>query len=158
MATLAYDAAATLSHETADEPVAPGAATGGVRHLLRIEGAVALAAALVAYRMTGWPWWLFGALFLLPDVLMLGYLAGRTFGAALYNAGHTYIAPAALGLAGWGLGAPALFGPALIWAAPLGFDRLLGYGLKYGTAFGATHLGWRGRPRSTGIQLPGSRA
>ena len=42
---------------------------------------------------------------------------------------------------------PALFTPALIWAAHIGFDRLMGYGLKYETAFGATHLGWRGKRR-----------
>jgi hypothetical protein len=28
--------------------------------------------------------------------------------------------------------------------AHVGFDRLLGYGLKYGTSFGDTHLGRRG--------------
>jgi hypothetical protein len=105
---------------------------------------------VVAYRLTGATWWLFGGLFLLPDVSMLGYLANRTLGAALYNAGHTYIAPAALGLVGWGLGLPALFGPALIWAAHIGFDRVMGYGLKYRTAFGATHLGWRGKRRGAG--------
>lgn len=30
---------------------------------------------------------------------------------------------------------------ALIWTAHIGFDRALGYGLKYATAFGETHLG-----------------
>jgi hypothetical protein len=34
-------------------------------------------------------------------------------------------------------------GVAAIWAAHVGFDRLLGYGLKYGTSFGDTHLGRR---------------
>ena len=34
---------------------------------------------------------------------------------------------------------------ALIWAAHIGFDRLLGYGLKYGAGFGFTHLGRIGR-------------
>jgi len=150
MVTLADDAATTLAYTAATDPLALGAATGRVRHLLRIEGAVALAASVVAYRATGWTWWLFGGLFLLPDVSMVGYLANTTVGAALYNAGHTYIAPAALGLAGWGLGIPALFGPALIWAAHIGFDRLMGYGLKYGTAFGATHLGWRGKRGAAG--------
>jgi hypothetical protein len=145
MAMLADDAAATPTHKTTDDLHAFGAATGGVNHLLRIEGAVALAASVVAYRVTGGTWWLFVGLFLLPDVSMLGYLANRTFGAALYNAGHTYTAPAVLGLAGWGLGIPALFGPGLVWAAHIGFDRFMGYGLKYGTAFGATHLGWRGK-------------
>jgi hypothetical protein len=30
---------------------------------------------------------------------------------------------------------------ALIWVAHIGFDRALGYGLKYATAFKHTHLG-----------------
>jgi hypothetical protein len=34
---------------------------------------------------------------------------------------------------------------ALIWVAHIGFDRLLGYGLKYASAFGHTHLGARGQ-------------
>ena len=31
--------------------------------------------------------------------------------------------------------------PGLVWIAHIGFDRLLGHGLKYGSGFGATHLG-----------------
>jgi hypothetical protein len=30
---------------------------------------------------------------------------------------------------------------ALIWCAHIGFDRTLGYGLKYAEGFGYTHLG-----------------
>jgi hypothetical protein len=33
----------------------------------------------------------------------------------------------------------------LIWLAHIGADRGLGYGLKYATAFGDTHLGYIGR-------------
>jgi hypothetical protein len=34
---------------------------------------------------------------------------------------------------------------ALIGLAHVGFDRALGYGLKYATGFGDTHLGRKGR-------------
>jgi hypothetical protein len=34
----------------------------------------------------------------------------------------------------------------LVWAAHIGFDRGLGYGLKYPSAFGDTHLGRIGKP------------
>ena len=34
---------------------------------------------------------------------------------------------------------------ALIWAAHVGFNRTLGYGLKYASAFGHTHLGLVGK-------------
>ena len=33
----------------------------------------------------------------------------------------------------------------LIWIAHVGFDRALGYGLKYASGFGDTHLGRIGR-------------
>jgi len=39
---------------------------------------------------------------------------------------------------------PAFLGLAAVWAAHIGFDRMLGYGLKDTTVFGDTHLG-RGR-------------
>lgn len=128
-----------------DRGPAIGATRAGVSALLRIEGAVVLVAAVVAYAGQGAGWVLFAALFLLPDVSMLGYLIGRRLGAALYNAGHTYLAPAALAALAWSQQLPELLGPALIWAAHIGFDRLMGYGLKYGTGFGDTHLGRRGR-------------
>ena len=39
-------------------------------------------------------------------------------------------------------------GLALIWAAHIGFDRALGYGLKYPSGFGDTHLGRIGGKRA----------
>jgi len=46
---------------------------------------------------------------------------------------------------GWLAGGEMWWSLALIWSAHIGFDRLLGYGLKYPSAFGPTHLGWKGR-------------
>ena len=40
---------------------------------------------------------------------------------------------------------PALACAGIIWGAHVGFDRALGYGLKYSTGFGFTHLGLIGR-------------
>jgi len=121
---------------------------GAVRSALRAEGALALAASAYAYHLAGLGWGTFALLFLLPDVSMLGYLANRRFGAVCYNIGHSYLTPAAAGTvmlaAGWTAWAPLV----LIWFAHIGFDRLMGYGLKYPQAFGATHLGWRGKPAS----------
>jgi len=34
----------------------------------------------------------------------------------------------------------------MIWLAHIGFDRALGYGLKYASGFGFTHLGRIGKP------------
>lgn len=126
-----------------------GAATGSPLALLRVEGAALFAAAVAGYAQTGAGWGLFAALILSPDVAMLGYLAGPRIGAALYNAAHTTLAPILLGALAWATGMPLVVALALIWAAHVGMDRMMGYGLKYPTAFGDTHLGRKGRaPRA----------
>jgi hypothetical protein len=111
------------------------------RNLLRLEGLAALGAAVILYRAGGGSWEKFLLLFLLPDLLMAGYIWGNEIGAGLYNAGHTYAAPLLLWLVArcWHESAPIPL--VLIWVAHIGFDRVLGYGLKYGTGFKDTHLG-----------------
>lgn len=121
--------------------------TSSVLLLLRLEGLAAALVTLAAYAHTGASWWLFAALWLLPDLSMLGYLAGPCWGARCYNAIHSYVAPAALGLSAYLLHAHALLPVALIWANHIGVDRLLGYGLKYADGFAWTHLGRIGRSR-----------
>ena len=121
-----------------------GAATGPVRLWLRAEGVALLAAATALYAMADGNWWLFALLFLAPDLAMLGYLRSARIGAVLYNAAHSTLGP--LALAGLGVSTiPEALPPALIWLAHIGFDRALGYGLKYGSGFGDTHLGRIGR-------------
>lgn len=123
----------------AANPTSPAVA-GGVRLTLRAEGLAILAAAVALFGHAGYSGGLFAALFLVPDLSLLGYLAGPRAGAVIYNAAHSLLGPLSLGIAAV-LAAPAALPYALIWAAHVGFDRALGYGLKYGTAFGHTHLG-----------------
>jgi hypothetical protein len=101
----------------------------GPKLLLHLEGLSVLVAACWAYQADGFAWWKFGVLFLAPDLAMIGYALGTRIGAAAYNAAHTYV------------GLPSILPICLIWVAHLGFDRLLGYGLKYPDAFKDTHLG-----------------
>ncbi len=117
-----------------------------VTTILRLEAGLALAGAVLAYRAIGGSWVLFAALFLVPDLGMLGYLRGRGTGAALYNATHTMLAPGLLAAAGALAGAPICIQLALIWASHIAFDRALGFGLKYTAGFGVTHLGHRDVP------------
>ena len=112
-----------------------------VRILLRGEGLAIAAVAAVLYARTGASWWLFAALWLVPDLSMLGYLASPCRGARVYNAFHTYIVPITLGLLAWLLHARGLVPFALIWINHIGVDRTLSYGLKYSTGFTWTHLG-----------------
>ncbi len=118
-----------------------GAVRSGPLVLLRLEGAAMLGVLLAAYASSGHSWWLFAALFLVPDLSMLAYLADARTGAAAYNAVHSTIGPVLLGAAGLLLGASLLPWLAAIWAAHIGFDRMLGYGLKYASGFKDTHLG-----------------
>jgi len=118
--------------------------TGSIPLLLRAEALLELTLAVSAYHHLQGTWLLFAVLFLVPDVSMIGYLVNPRVGAHVYNLGHTYIAPSLLALAGFALAIPLPVSLALIWAAHIGFDRSLGYGLKYPAAFGATHLGWKG--------------
>ena len=128
-----------------DGDVQPGFVNGGPRALLRLEGLVLLAAALAAYQHFGIGWKWFAILFLAPDLSFLFFVFGPRVGAIAYNAAHSTIGPIAALAAGYFALAPLLPGLGLIWLAHVGFDRALGYGLKYGTAFGDTHLGRIGR-------------
>ncbi len=118
------------------------ALAGPINLLLRAEGAAMLAAASVAYAQTGAHWGWFAGLFLAPDLMMLGYLHNTRTGAAVYNLGHTCLLPAALLAASLLFGWSATVAVALIWVAHIGFDRMLGYGLKYATGFKHSHLKW----------------
>jgi len=126
------------------ETIAP-AVTGTPRVLLRLEGACVLIIAIVLYSRLAESWWLFAILFLAPDLSFLGYLAGPRLGAIAYNLLHTITGPILLALAGLFVPYEPAVAVALIWLAHCGFDRALGYGLKYEAGFGFTHLGRIGR-------------
>lgn len=123
----------------------PGFVTGDVGIALRLEGFAAFAAAMVVYARSDFSWLSFAILFLTPDVAMLAYFAGHRVGALSYNLAHTYVLALALTFAGFFGGVPFAAAGGLIWIAHIGFDRALGYGLKYPTAFGDTHLSHVGR-------------
>jgi hypothetical protein len=125
-------------------------ATGGVRALLRAEGLVLLGLSVAFYAGTGASWERFALLFLAPDLSFAFFLFGTRAGAFAYNAAHSTIGP--LLLAALSRFAPQfalLFPFALIWLAHVGFDRALGYGLKYASGFSDTHLGHIGRVRKS---------
>jgi len=138
----------TASQETSQRTT--GAVSGGLRTLLRLEGLTLFAAMTLLYALWGGSWWIYFVLFLAPDLGFLGYLAGPKVGAIVYNAAHSYMVPMALMTAGFGFAPPLLLSIAMIWLAQIGFDRALGYGLKYAAGFGFTHLGRIGRDARTG--------
>jgi hypothetical protein len=108
--------------------------------LLRAEGVAVAIAAIALYFHAGYPWWLFLALILAPDLSMVGYVAGPATGAATYDAAHTYALPVVLAAIGVVADADVAVQVGLIWLAHIGVDRAIGYGLKYPTGFKDTHL------------------
>jgi len=110
------------------------------RRLLHLEGLGVLGAALVLYFEAYYGWLPLVILFLAPDLSMLGYLGGPAVGAFSYDLVHTYALPLGLGIVGVLGDSGTAVQLALIWAAHIGLDRPLGYGLKYPTAFKDTHL------------------
>ncbi|HUC86790.1 MAG TPA: DUF4260 domain-containing protein [Candidatus Saccharimonadales bacterium] len=107
----------------------------------RVEAALLFVAMTALYLILHGNTWLFVLLFFSFDLSILGYLAGPRVGAVVYNIFHSFTLPllcAALGLLSnqlvW------LDSLAMIWLAHIGFDRMLGFGLKYPDRFGHTHL------------------
>src|SRR5437868_2992812 len=126
-------------------PQPAGAVVGGPRFWLRVEGLGAFVAGAVAFNLLGGNPFVFIVALLLVDVSMVGYLRGPAVGATIYNLAHNWFtAIAVLGI-GYGTGTPGLLLAGCVLVAHVGGDRLAGYGLKYPTSFGDTHLGWIGR-------------
>ena len=111
-----------------------------VRVALRLEGAALAVSALALYFDQGYSWLALVLLWLAPDLAMLGYLGGNRAGAIAYDVAHFEGWPLALGVAGVLAGSGLAIQLALIWLSHVGIDRLVGYGLKYPTAFKDTHL------------------
>jgi Domain of unknown function (DUF4260) len=124
------------------EPDSP-AVIAQPRGWLRLESAAALGVAVTLYAIAGYSWILFAAIFFVPDISFAGYLASSKIGAWCYNIAHTNAIPLALAITLHFLGESTAI--PLIWIAHIGFDRVLGYGLKYPTGFGYTHLGRLGK-------------
>jgi hypothetical protein len=113
--------------------------------LLRLEGLAVGVISAVLYARSGASWWLFAALWLAPDLSILGYFAGPCRGSRIYNAAHTYTIPVTLAVCALLFHANAVLPLAVIWVNHIGVDRMMGYGLKFSNGFDWTHLGVRKR-------------
>lgn len=117
-----------------------------LKGMLRLEAATILTLSSLAYFQYTPDWKMFALLFLLPDLALLGYLVNNKTGAVLYNLTHSLIGPAlCLGISWIIANSEMGITIGLIWTAHVGFDRTLGYGLKYSSGFKHTHLGIIGR-------------
>jgi multisubunit Na+/H+ antiporter MnhB subunit len=111
-----------------------------MRYTLRTEGLFVFISSLAAYDHLGYSWTIFFIYFLAPDLSFLGYLFNSKAGTISYNIAHSYLLPLFLLTLGLILEHDSLIF-VLIWLSHIGFDRSLGYGLKYSSGFKDTHLG-----------------
>jgi hypothetical protein len=122
------------------------------RRWLQLEGLAVFVAGGVAFgRLGGDYLWLLPAL-LLPDLAIAGYLAGPRIGALVYNLVHNWGLGLAVAAAGLVLSITPLALAGAVLIAHTGMDRSVGYGLKFASGFGDTHLGRIGK--SARVALP----
>ena len=115
-----------------------------MKHILALEelAQFALGLAGLYYQPFQLAWWLWIILFLSPDISMLGYLVNARTGAFSYNLFHHKGVAILLTGAGYFGSFHGLMLTGILFFAHSSFDRIMGYGLKYGDDFKHTHLGW----------------
>lgn len=118
-----------------------------VRAWLRLEALIVFVGGVLVWIALNGGWLKFAMGFLIPDLALLAYLIGPRAGAALYNISHSYLIPAALAIVGASLDQTPLLLAGSLWTSHIGFDRMLGLGLKYPSGFADTHLGQLKGPR-----------
>lgn len=107
----------------------------------KLESAAILIALLAVYYELDFSWFWFVLLILMPDIFMVGYLKNPKVGAVVYNIGHSYFVPIALWFLSHHIESLFWIALAIIWAAHIAADRMLGFGLKLPEGFKHTHMG-----------------
>ena len=125
-----------------------------MKNLIKLEEAVMflLSIVLISRLPYAWYWWL--VWILAPDLSLIAYLGGNRVGAIGYNLVHHKAVAIALYAAGLFTHHPALEFAGLILFGHSSMDRGMGYGLKYFSGFGDTHLGKIGKAAQTGQTNP----
>jgi len=113
-----------------------------MNNLLKLEEITLFIASIFLFNLTDFAWWWFLVLLLLPDIGMLGYLAGTKVGAITYNIFHHRALAVLVLVLGWHMNMPWLELAGIILFAHIAMDRVFGYGLKFTDSFHHTHLGW----------------
>ncbi|HYG03824.1 MAG TPA: DUF4260 domain-containing protein [Chryseosolibacter sp.] len=112
-----------------------------MKNILKMEEALMLALAVYLNSFLPYEAWIYWALFLTPDIGMIGYVLNPRVGAATYNIFHHKGIAIAIFLVGALLTNNVLQLAGLVLFGHSSFDRMLGYGLKSGEGFQFTHLG-----------------
>ncbi|MCT4622577.1 MAG: DUF4260 domain-containing protein [Schleiferiaceae bacterium] len=113
-----------------------------MKSVLKIEELLMFAFSIAMFNTLNYPWWYYWAFLLLPDLSMLGYLAGNKVGAWSYNLAHHKGVAIGFWIVGFQLSNEALLFIGILLFGHSSLDRVFGYGLKFTDDFKHTHLGW----------------
>lgn len=116
-----------------------------MKNLIRFEELALFALAIYLNSFLPFPRWLFWALFLAPDIGMLGYLINPKVGSLTYNLLHHKGVAILFYFTGYFLAIHELTFVGVLLLGHSSFDRIFGYGLKYADQFAHTHLGMIGK-------------
>ena len=113
--------------------------------ILKWEEMAMFVLGIYLFSLLPYPWWLFLALILVPDIGMLGYLNNDRIGAIAYNIFHHKGIAITIYLLGIYLSLPLCQLAGIVLFSHSSLDRIFGYGLKYDEGFKFTHLGEIGK-------------
>lgn len=116
-----------------------------MKRVIQLEEAAMFLLTIYLFSRLSFAWWWYPALILVPDLSMLGYLAGNKAGAIAYNFVHHKAIAIAVYAAGLYWQNEVLQLAGLILFGHSSMDRMSGYGLKTYEGFKFTHLGQIGK-------------
>ena len=116
-----------------------------MNNLIKLEEAALFILSIYLFSLLDYTWWWFPVLLLVPDLSILGYLAGNKAGAYIYNLFHHRALAIAVYLLGIYMESQAVQLAGVILFSHASMDRMFGYGLKYEKGFKFTHLGEIGK-------------
>ncbi|MDR1876109.1 MAG: DUF4260 domain-containing protein [Flavobacteriaceae bacterium] len=112
-----------------------------MKFVLKAEESAMFLFGIYLFYLSGYDWWWFPALILLPDLSMTGYIFNNKTGAILYNFFHHKGIAVIFYLIGIYFQLSWLELTGIILFSHSSMDRIFGYGLKYNKGFNHTHLG-----------------
>ena len=114
-----------------------------MKKLIRAEAIVPflISVLLISRLPLQFAWWIWIAIFLAPDLSMLGYLINNKAGAFTYNLFHHQLLAVVISVTGIVFQLPYVELAGLVLLGHSSLDRVMGYGLKFNTGFKFTHLG-----------------
>jgi hypothetical protein len=116
-----------------------------MNNLLKLEELGQFLLSIILFNQLEYPWWVFPACLLLPDLSMVAYIINTKAGAWSYNFFHHKLVAITVFFFGLSLDLPLLTLAGVILFGHSAMDRMFGYGLKFNDNFKNTHLGWIGK-------------